>query len=118
MSVATGHDRDQWVREAFDATLRDRMRSLATPELIAEHAASPAAPSDALARLLELFRRAPLAGKYIVVAMGQFSDYRVGMLAGGPGTPIEIGETPHATADAAYHAIFLRRLRDIGVELP
>lgn len=111
-----GTDSDLWVHDAFESRLRERVRRLVTPELVAEHEADPREPSDALTRVLEYFRRAPLAGKYVVVVAGWFSDYRVGVLSGGPGTPVEIGEESYPSAKAAYHAIFLRRLREFGIE--
>ncbi len=114
---AAAIDRDRRVADAFDARLRERLRRSATPELIAEHAASPRQPSADLLRLADYFRRGALEGKYVVVATRQSSEYRVGVLAGGRGTPVEIEEARYPTARDAHHAIFLRRLREIGVEV-
>lgn len=114
--AANRSDSDLWVRDAFEARLRDTVRRLVSPELVAEHAEDPREPSDALTRVLEYLRRAPLAGKYVVVAVRWFSDYRIGVLSGGPGTPVQIGERSFGTARDAYHEIFLMRLRELGVD--
>ena len=113
---ANGSDSDIWVHDVFDARLRERVRGLVTPELVAEHESDPDEYSDALIRVGEYFRRASLAGKYVVVAVEWFSDYRIGVLSGGPGMPVEIGEESFKSGKAAYHAIFLKRLRELGVE--
>ena len=114
--AADGSDSDLWVHGAFEARLRSRVRELVTPELIAEHASDPRDPSDSLTRVLEYLRRAPMAGKYVVVAAEWFSDYRIGVLSGGPGTPVAVGEASFESPRRAYHEIFLMRLRELGVE--
>ncbi|KXF50348.1 hypothetical protein AXA44_20150 [Rhodococcus sp. SC4] len=108
-------DRDALVYHQFDAQSRERIRALVTPEIIAEHAADPnGMHSDALQRVLAYFRRGLIAGKYIVVAAEPFSAYRIGMLNGDRGTPITVLDNVYPSEKDVLHAIFLRRLNDIG----
>ena len=66
--------------------------------------------------MLEYFGRVPLAGKYVVVSVEPFADYRIGVLAGSAGTPVEIGDDSFGSSTAAKRAIFIRRLRGLGVD--
>lgn len=111
-----GTNSDLWVYEKFDGRLRDHIRHLITPELVAEYERDPRLPSDDLTRVMEYLGRAPLEGKYVVVAVESFSDYRIGVLGGTAGTPVEIGDRPYESSRAAKHAIFLQRLRNLGVD--
>ncbi|MCC7412503.1 MAG: inner-membrane translocator [Gammaproteobacteria bacterium] len=107
------HDRQLQVYARFDARIRAQMKALVTPALIAEHAANPLGPhSDALARVLNYFRKQPLPGKYVIVASEPWREYRIGMLSGQRGVPAQIvGEDTWPTEAAALHGIFLRRVR-------
>jgi branched-chain amino acid transport system permease protein len=109
------HDRQLQVYADFDAKLRERIRALVTPELIAEHAAKPLGQhSDALERVLNYFRRQPQAGKYIIVATKPWEEYAIGVLSGVRGEPATILDGPRfATEDEALHGIFLRRVDDL-----
>lgn len=108
-------DKDAWVFSTFDAQNRDRIRLLITPELIAEHKADPnGIHSDDLQRALAYFRRGPISGKYIIVADKPFSAYRIGVLNGERGTAIEVLDHVYPSEKEILHAIFLRRLNDIG----
>jgi branched-chain amino acid transport system permease protein len=109
------HDRQLQVYADFDAKLRERIKSLVTPELIAEHAERPLGQhSDALERVLSYFRRQPQAGKYIIVATKPWEEYRIGVLSGVRGEPATILDGPtFASEDEALHGIFLRRIDDL-----
>ena len=108
-------DRQLQVYRDFDAKLRERIKALVTPALIAEHAAKPRGQhSDALARVLNYLRRQPLAGKYVVVATKPWQAYAIGVLSGVRGQPASILDGPtFASEDEARHGIFLRRIDDL-----
>lgn len=108
-------DRQLQVYARFDADIRARLRPLVTDALIAEHAARPLGPhSDALARLLNYFRRAPIPGKYVVITAQPWREYRIGVLPGGRGQDVTLlDDEVHPTEEAALHAIFLRRVQDL-----
>lgn len=98
----------------FDRHVRERIGRLITPELIEEHQRSPIGPqSDALARVLNYFRRAPMVGKYAVWARSNFGPYRIVSLSGSRGKrPVPVEEGEYEALGEAYHAIFLRRIAD------
>jgi branched-chain amino acid transport system permease protein len=109
-------DRQLEVYARFDAELRTRLRALVTPEIVAEHARAPFGPhSDALARIENYFRRSPTTGKYIVIAVEPWSDYRIGTLSGVRGESARVlpDSDRYLTESAAAHGIFLRRVRDL-----
>jgi branched-chain amino acid transport system permease protein len=109
-------DRQLQVYADWDAKQRERIKALITDELIAEHEAAPLGRhTDALARVLAYFRRQPQPGKYIVVAVTPWEDYRIGALSGVRGRPVEILDDSDAypSEEAAMHGIFLRRVRDL-----
>lgn len=99
----------------FDATLRKRLRSLVTDELIAEHKQNPAGPhGDALERLLNYFRRAAIADKYAILAIRPFKEYRIVAFSGRRGVPPRVVDDKlYPTPDEAQHAVFLRRVQDL-----
>lgn len=108
-------DRDEWVYYRFDRENRDQIRALVTEDLVAEHAANPiGVHSDQLQRVLAYFRRGLVAGKYIVIAEVPFAAYRIGILNGERGNPIAISDEVYPTENQVLHAIFVRRLHDIG----
>ena len=109
-------DRDMQVYEDFDAKLRDRIRSLITDELIAEHERSPLGQhSDTLQRVLQFFRQRPVEGKYLIVATRPWEEYRIAVLSGRRGDPARFldDEPPYPSEEAAMHGVFLRRVRDL-----
>jgi hypothetical protein len=108
-------DRQLEVYELFDKGARERTLSLLSDEVIAEHAANPLGPhSDPLQRVLRYMRRAPLQGKYVVVAVRPWSEYRIGALPGVHGqAPAVLDDGPWATEAEALHAVFLRRVGDL-----
>lgn len=108
-------DRQIQVYVDFDAKLRERIKALLTPELIAEHAARPLGQhADALERVLAYFRRQPQAGKYVVIATKPWQEYAIGVLSGVRGQPATILDGPTFASEAeALHGVFLRRIDDL-----
>ena len=108
-------DRQLQVYADWDAKQRKRIRALITDELVAEHAAKPLGQhSDALERVLNYFRRQPTAGKYIIVAVRPWEQYKIGVLSGVRGRPAQVlDEETYASEEEAMHGIFLRRVREL-----
>lgn len=101
----------------FDKRLRDRLKALITPELIEEHRADPLGQhSDALARVLNYFRRGEVADKYAILRDGPPDawEYSVIALSGHPGQPPRVvDDRRYASQDEAFHAVFLLRVNDL-----
>lgn len=101
----------------FDKRLRDRLKELVTPELIEEHRLAPLGPhSDALARVLNYFRRGEMPDKYAILQDGppEAWEYSVMALSGTPGQPPRVvDDRIYPTREAAYHAVFLLRVNDL-----
>jgi branched-chain amino acid transport system permease protein len=108
-------DKQVGVYLEFQARLRARVRALLTPEVIAEHEANPLGPhSDALQRVLNYFRQQPQPGKYILVAVTPWEDYRIAVLSGRRGQVHKVlDDERFASEEAGLHGIFLRRVRDL-----
>jgi hypothetical protein len=109
-------DRQLQVYADWDAKQRKRIKALITDELIAEHAARPLGQhSDALERVLAYFRRQPQPGKYVIVSVRPWEDYRIGVLSGVRGQPARIldDSDAYSTEEAAMHGVFLRRVREL-----
>jgi branched-chain amino acid transport system permease protein len=108
-------DKQTLVYERWDAELRERVRALITDELIEEHRVKPLGQhSDALERVLHYFRRQPAAGKYIGVMIEPWREYRIGVLPGAGGVPLEIlTDDVFSTEEQVLHAIFVRRVNDL-----
>jgi hypothetical protein len=96
--------------------MRNVIRPLISDAVIAEHRQLPNGPhSDDLARILNYFRRVPAPGKYALYAERPFAAYRIVKLAGvRGGLPQFIDDAVYDSEDAAAHAVFLRRLADLG----
>lgn len=109
------HDKSIIATRVFERNLRDRLRGWITPTLIAEHQAKPLGQhSDHLERMLNYFRKAPIPDKYAVYCEEPFARYRIVALSGLPGVPPRIvDDKTYDSLDAAYHAVFLRRVNDL-----
>ena len=103
--------------ERFDRNLRAELRGFITDDVIAEHRANPFGEhpqSEPLRRLLNYFRRAPQAGKYVVVAVEPWREYRIGLLSGVRGVLPKVLDQPvFASEREALHGVFLARIRDL-----
>lgn len=100
----------------FDKRLRDRLKSLVTPELIEEHRLKPLGQhSDALDRVLNYFRRGDMADKYAILRHSDnYDSYQVVALSGARGAPPRIvDDRTYHSIDEAYHAVFLLRVNDL-----
>jgi hypothetical protein len=108
-------DRQLEVYALFDRRAARRTVDLVTDDVVAEHAAKPAGPhSDALQRVLRYLRRAPVQGKYVIVAVRPWAEYRIGALTGVHGeVPAVLEDGPWATEEEAMHAVFVRRVEDL-----
>ena len=125
----TGVQIDQGRASTDDYITRTYVLPLLTDEdsrrlLMAEHKANPIggppqngqAPVDHsqdLQTVLDKFRRAPMAGKYITICKKLHERYCIGICSGVRGVPVQIlGET-FSSEEACEHAIFLKRIADI-----
>lgn len=95
--------------------------------LIAEHKANPVGTpprngrppiehSKDLRTVLDKFRRAPMAGKYVTVCKRLHEDYRIGICSGVRGEPVRILDESFSSEEASEHGIFLMRIADILAE--
>ena len=66
--------------------------------------------SPELARLLDRLRVVPQRGKHVIVETTPWQEYRIGLLPGVRGTPVEVTEESYSSREDAEHAIFLKRL--------
>jgi branched-chain amino acid transport system permease protein len=104
--------------ERFDKQLRERLKTLLTDDVIAEHRDNPlgfkGGHSYALQQVVNYFRRAPMAGKYVIVCVEQWKDYRIGVSTGVRGKPPTVLDEPRfSTPDEVLHPVFLLRVRDL-----
>jgi hypothetical protein len=112
-------DRHTEIAERFDARRRQRVLSLLSDRLIAEHAEDPRGRhSVELQEVLRYLRGAVLPRAYVVVAVEHWRDYRVGTLRPLASDPTRLspcfeGERPFCTEREAMHEVFMRRLSDI-----
>ena len=108
-------DRDVQVAERYDEWIRPRIRALITDELVAEHERDPVGPhSDALERVLNYFRRRPIADKLAIVCTEPDRAWRVCRLADRPGAaPALVDDEVFDSELAAHHGVFLRRIRTL-----
>jgi hypothetical protein len=69
--------------------------------------------SDDLARVIDKFRRAPQAGKYVRICVVPHKEYAIGVLSGVRGKPVKVLENKtYKSEDDCEHAIFVRRVDD------
>ncbi|MEM6985830.1 MAG: branched-chain amino acid ABC transporter permease [Pseudomonadota bacterium] len=109
-------DKQELYYRRFNKRLRDRLKTLITPELIAEHKADPLGHhSDALARVLNYFRRGEMADKYVIMRLKDGEErYRIMAVSGVRGLPPRVVDDKEYTAlNDAYHAVFLLRVNDL-----
>jgi len=70
--------------------------------------------SKELQIVLDKLRRQPMhIKKYVTVCKKDFEDYRIGIVTGVRGEPVEILEESFSSEEAAEHAIFLKRVVDL-----
>ena len=70
--------------------------------------------SKELQTVLAKLRRQPMhIKKYVTVCKKDFEDYRIGIVTGVRGQPVEILEESFSSEEACEHAIFLKRILDL-----
>ena len=116
---------DDFITEKYVLPLlRDeKMRN----KLIEEHRACPVGKaaqhhkgqpmvehSKELQIVLDKLRRQPMhIKKYVTICKKDFEDYRIGIVTGVRGQPVEILEESFSSEEACEHAIFLKRVVDL-----
>lgn len=117
--TGTFRDRGAEVEERLDATIRDDLRRLVTARVIEEHRRRPTGRhSPALAQVLAFLRQRPIEGKLAVLATLPGQQWLIIRLSGVPGVPHQpVDGGPYRSEGEALHAVFLRRLADMGVEV-
>lgn len=105
-------DRQLLAYARFTEELKASLRPLVTEDLIEEHRRKPLGQhSDALMRLLNLFRRAPAYALYSRVPCREFQVIRLPVPDGGDPEPLD--EVVYFDQNEALHAVFLRNLEDL-----
>ena len=105
-------DRQRIAHARFMETLKAELRRLVTEDLIEEYRRKPLGQhSDALERLLNLFRRAPSYALYSRTPCREYQVIRLPITAGAGPAPIE--DTVYTDQNAALHAVFLRHVGDL-----
>jgi branched-chain amino acid transport system permease protein len=103
----------------FNASRRDVLAKLVTPELIDEYrrnpSGSPARHSPALQEVLIYLRTQAVAGKPFVYVEEPHRIYRIGRMQGRGNAPAILDDEVFSTERDAVHAVFLRRLRWLGL---
>jgi hypothetical protein len=112
--------KEQEVYERLDALIVEwYVRPLVTPELVEEHRRNPLGHhSDALERVLRYVRRSRgrLEGAYVIVALEPYRSFAIGTLSAQRGVSPAIDRSEiFASREEAEHAVFVRRLRDLGL---
>jgi branched-chain amino acid transport system permease protein len=97
----------------------EAIKSLITPEIIEEHKRKPIGQhSDALERVLIYLRtnHYQMQGKLIIVCTKPDEEWCLGELSGVRGQPPKIyRQECFSSREEAEHAVFLRRLRNLGL---
>jgi branched-chain amino acid transport system permease protein len=103
----------------FNANRRDELARLVTPELIAEHRNDPAGSvvrhSPALQEVLIYLRTRAVDGKPFAYAEQPYRKYRIGRMRGRGKAPEILNDEIFTTERDAIHAVFLHRLRWLGL---
>jgi branched-chain amino acid transport system permease protein len=107
-------DQDHEVRGMWDRITRDYLRSVISPDLIAEHRRSPTGHhSEPLARLLAWCQRRPLSEQYAVKAEAD-GTFRIVSMTGRRGVPpTYIGDARFASLEDARHGVLLQHISDL-----
>ena len=70
--------------------------------------------SKELQIVIDKLRRQPMAvKKYVTICKKDFEDYRIGIVTGVRGQPVEILDESFSSEEACEHAIFLKRILDL-----
>lgn len=107
------------IGETYHRRMLEALRPLVTPEVVAEHRASPLGQhGNALQRILNYLGSLPIDGKLIVEHDGS-DRWFVSRLTGYPATGAERVQGPFRSEGAAADAVFRRRLSEVfGIAVP
>ncbi|MDM8167988.1 branched-chain amino acid ABC transporter permease [Roseovarius sp.] len=108
-------DKDDLYFRRYDKMQRDYLKTLITPEIIAEHMAKPLGQhSEALERVLLYFRRAKMEDKYALHRVGPDGPFKIIAFSGVRGvSPRVVEDKEYPTEEAGYHGVFMRRVHDL-----
>jgi branched-chain amino acid transport system permease protein len=107
-------DRDLVYREHFDKMTRIHLRRLIDSRLIEEHRRNPTGrPSEALGRVLAYFRRLPASRQYLLRELPGRKYRIVAMGSTRREPPSDADQVVFDTLEAAYHGVFLKKLKDL-----
>ena len=110
-------DRESEARSVFDASLRERLNELVTPDLLEEHRRNPVGHhSPALGVVLAALRQAPTRRKLALLAIEPGRQWMIIRLSGLPGVAHDLSDPVRfSNENEALHEVFLRRLGEAGV---
>ena len=110
-------DAEAEVERRFAAGQRDRLAAIVSAAVIEEHRTAPVGDhSPALSALLTAMRQAPVAQKLALLETKAGAEWMIVRLSGEPGVPHDLSDSArYTTLDAALHAVFLRRLVELGL---
>jgi branched-chain amino acid transport system permease protein len=112
-------DPEAEIERLFASRQRDRLAAFVSAEVIEEHRATPVGNhSPALSALLTAMRQAPVANKLALLETKPGEEWMIVRLSGEPGEPHDLSDAArYTTLDAALHAVFLRRLAELGLRV-
>ena len=104
-------DRSDELAELFERAFSARVRKDFTDEVAAAYFASPLGPHDyKTARVVRALGKADIAGKEIVISLGENGPWGIGrILVGQPGNFVPLSETFDSYEDALRRVFSLRR---------
>ena len=110
-------DAAQPIFEHFSRATLSRLAQSDIDALVATHAANPFGPHpDELARILNVFRAQGTRGKDVILSLPNEEGWRVATITGrGEEGSVSVTEERYDSIEEAEHAIFLRRLRAVGL---
>jgi hypothetical protein len=95
------------------------VHKMISAELIAEHQQNPrgnsATHSRELGEVLRYIRNIPTTGKIFIYAVRPFQEYRLARMCEPGGTTEMMGNEIYATENDAAHAVFMARLKELGL---
>ena len=108
-------DKNAIALRRHDQRVRDQLKPLVSPEVLAEHQRCPwGQHSEPLTRLLHYFRFAAIADKYALQVDQPYKSYRLIALSGQRGVPPRVvDDKTYPSIEEATHAVFLKRCQDL-----
>jgi branched-chain amino acid transport system permease protein len=117
LSDAVPPDSIAEIERLFASRQRDRLAAIVSADVIEEHRTAPVGDhTPALSALLAALRQAPVASKLALLETEPGAEWMIIRISGAPGVPHDLSDTArYTTLDAALHAVFLRRLAELGL---